>query len=163
MSLLLENPRENVFFFHYFPERFCTGDGCVLGTVVSLAALFYTGVKSQTNWGWKAPLDIVGSVSLLVVSRFFSYSIPSTVIKGLTEFASLSRVMWGLRKRETMQDTTCPLKQSKLCIYKMIWPWLFPGSKKLSLYISNTRYGWKGKLKYRVAESGLCILSSPTS
>lgn len=82
-------------------------------SVLSLMALFYTDIKSQAAWGWKAPLDIIRSTSLLVVSHFFAYSIPSTVIRGLTEFASLCRVMWGLRQR--IQNPTCTLKQNQLC------------------------------------------------
>ena len=114
MFFLLENPREGGF-VHYFPVRFCTGDACLLGNVVSLVVLFYTDVKSQSNCSWRAPLDVIGAVSLLIVSHFFVYHSPSTVIRGLTEFACLCRFKRGLRKRETTQNITCPLKQNTLC------------------------------------------------
>lgn len=105
---------QKMFFVHFFfTERFCTGNTCLLGSVLSLMALFYTDVKSQATWGWKAPLDIIRSIFLLVVSYFFAYSIPSTIIRGLTEFASLCSVTWGLMQRT--QNPTCTLRQNQLC------------------------------------------------
>lgn len=47
-------------FAHFFPKRFCTA--WLLGTVVLPMALFYTHVKSPTNWDWT--LDIIRFISL---------------------------------------------------------------------------------------------------
>lgn len=91
MSLLLKNPTEDGF-FSLLSCEILHRHACLLGTVVSLMALFHTDVKSQTNWDWEAPLDIIRSSSLLV-SHFFAYSIPFRVIRCLTEFAYLCRVM----------------------------------------------------------------------